>query len=164
MYVDDWHQRHVFVLHEHLQHYFTYFKIAISHWKDSWFSFPCVMVIDLLSTYHGMFPEAQQDEQWQGLVNSLYRNIACSDTRLFPVFNRVSACIHASLTILLFSICAFIVYMLYLNSFEFDVLSPLQCTCVSLFILERSCFFAGINLLRIAQLSLRCCDALGLIY
>ena len=34
-----------------------------------------------------------------------------------------------------------IVYMLYLTGFEFDVLSPLQCTCVSLFILERSCFF-----------------------
>ena len=96
------------------------------------------MVIDLLSTYHSMFPEAQQDEQWQGLVNSLYRNIARSDTRLFPVFNRVSACIHASFTILLFSICAFIVYMLYLTGFEFDVLSPLQCTCVSLFTLERS--------------------------
>lgn len=53
---------------------------------------------DLLSTYHSMFPEAQQDEQWQGLVNSLYRNIARSDTRLFPVFNRVSDRIYLLLS------------------------------------------------------------------
>lgn len=37
-----------------------------------------------------MFPEAQQDEQWQSLVNGLYRTIALSDTRLFPVFNQVN--------------------------------------------------------------------------
>lgn len=37
-----------------------------------------------------MFPEVQYDDQWQVLVDALYKTIAVSDTRLFPVLNRVS--------------------------------------------------------------------------
>jgi len=50
---------------------------------------PIVYALALLDVYHKLFPEAQQDEQWQLLVNGLYRTIAASDTRLFPVFNKV---------------------------------------------------------------------------